>query len=64
VAGPAVVVVASVVTAVIAARGADTMVTDDAWRGGIEIGKQLARDRARLPANQARNHAATPTADR
>lgn len=59
--GPAVVVVASIVTMVIAARGADPLVASDYYRRGIEINQQLARERALMPAHQARNHAATPT---
>jgi hypothetical protein len=47
--GPAVVVVAGIVTAVIAIRGADTV-----------ISVETDGDSARLPAVQARNHAATP----
>jgi hypothetical protein len=47
------------VTAVIAVRGADPVVEADYYRRGIEINKTLA-DKARLPATQARNHAATP----
>jgi uncharacterized protein len=62
VAGPAVVVVASMATAVIAARGADTVVDDSALRKGVAISKQAVAERAHLPALQARNHAATPTA--
>jgi hypothetical protein len=62
VAGPAIVVVASIVTAVIAAHGADKVVEEDYWRKGMDINKQLAAERARLPALQGRNHAATPTA--
>lgn len=53
-AGPAVVVVAGVVTAWIAMNGADTLVSTDYYRRGIEINKTL------LPAVQGRNHAATP----
>lgn len=45
--GPAVVVVAAIVTAVIAVRGADPVLDTRA-------------DRANLPAIQGRNHAATP----
>jgi hypothetical protein len=63
IAGPAAVVVASVVTAVIAVRGMDPVVETDYYRKGIEINKTLARDRARLPAIQGRNHAATPADD-
>jgi len=62
--GPAVVVVAGIVTMVIAARGADPLVAKDYYRRGIEINQQLARERAQMPAHQARNHAATPTAPR
>ena len=59
--GPAVVVVAALVTAVIAVRGADPVVEADYYRRGIEINKALAaRERAKLPALQGRNHAATP----
>jgi uncharacterized protein len=37
-------------------------VAADYYRRGIEINKTLAaRDKALLPAQQARNHAATPT---
>lgn len=52
--GPAAVVVAATVTAVIAIRGADPIVTDEqvAQRAG-------ANAQAYLPAVQARNHAAT-----
>jgi uncharacterized protein len=60
IAGPVVVVVASVVTAVIAIRSNDPVVETDYYRRGIEINKTLARDRAQLPAIQGRNHAATP----
>jgi hypothetical protein len=64
IAGPAIVVVAGVATAVIAATGADSLVAQDYYKRGIEINQQLARERALMPAGQARNHAATPTADR
>jgi hypothetical protein len=50
--GPALVVVASLVTAVIAWRGADPVVTDLAFSAGAE--------RALQPALKARNHAASP----
>jgi hypothetical protein len=61
-AGPAVVVVASVITFGIIAGGADSVVAEDYYRRGIQINQQLARERALMPAAQARNHAATPTA--
>lgn len=51
--GPAVVVVAAVVTAVIAARGADPVIT-------VEQEQSFADK----PAVQGRNHAATPDAKR
>jgi len=64
VAGPVAVVIAGVVTAVIAVRGADPVVEADYYRRGIQINKALAasRERAHLPAVQGRNHAATPGA--
>lgn len=63
IAGPAAVVVAGVITTVLAVRGADPVVEADYYRKGIEINKSLAaRDKALLPAVQGRNHAATPTA--
>jgi hypothetical protein len=46
--GPLAVVVASLATAVIAVRGADTVITDTQVTGSA------------APAVQARNHAATP----
>ena len=62
IAGPAAVVVAGVVTAVIAVRGADPVVEADYYRRGMEINKALAAaERAKLPALQGRNHAATPS---
>lgn len=60
IAGPAVVVVAGCVTFWIAASGQDALVAEDYYRRGVEINKQLARERAQLPALQGRNHAATP----
>ena len=60
IAGPAAVVVAGIATAVIAVRGADPVVASDYYRRGIEINRQLARERALLPAQQGRNHANTP----
>ena len=64
IAGPAVVVVAAIVTAVIAVRYADPVVESDYYRRGMEINKRLAaHERAKLPALQGRNHAATPADD-
>jgi hypothetical protein len=62
IAGPAVVVVAALLTAVIAVRGADPLVSSEYYRRGMEINQQLARERAMVPAQQGRNHAATPVA--
>lgn len=62
IAGPATVVVAGIATLVIAVRSPDPLVAEDYYRRGIEINKQLAADRAHLPAMQGRNHAVTPTA--
>ncbi|MDB4906876.1 MAG: hypothetical protein JWO05_1660 [Gemmatimonadetes bacterium] len=58
--GPAIVVVAGLVTAWIAVRNADPVLAEDYYRRGIEINKTLAHDKARMPALQGRNHAATP----
>ena len=58
--GPAAVVVAGLLTAWVAVASPDPVVAEDYYRKGIEINKQLARERATLPAMQARNHAATP----
>jgi hypothetical protein len=58
--GPAAVVVAGLLTAWIAVAGQDPVVDADYYRHGVEINKQLARERALLPAVQGRNHAATP----
>jgi hypothetical protein len=60
IAGPATVVVASLLTAWIAIVKADPVIEEDYYRRGIEINKQLAQERAMLPAIQGRNHAATP----
>jgi hypothetical protein len=60
--GPLVVMVASIVTMVIAIRSPDPVVEQDYYRKGLNINQTLADEKARemLPAMQARNHAATP----
>jgi hypothetical protein len=59
--GPAVVVVAGIATLVIAVRSPDPVLAPDYYRRGVEINKTLRlQDKALLPANQGRNHAATP----
>ena len=58
--GPAAVVVAGLLTTWIAVAGQDPVVDADYYRHGVEINKQLARERALVPAVQGRNHAATP----
>jgi uncharacterized protein len=55
--GPLAVVVASLATAFIAARGADPVLGPDE-RGGIS--ERSSTPEAMTPALQARNHAATP----
>lgn len=61
IAGPATVVVAGVVTAWIAISHPDPVLAEDYYRRGMEINKTLAaQDKARMPALQGRNHAATP----
>lgn len=62
-AGPVAVVVAGVLTIVIAASSPDPVVEADYYRRGIEINQRLAAgERPNLPALQGRNHAATPAA--
>ena len=56
--GPLVVVVASLVTAVIAIRGADPVLDRNEPTSGTA--KQGPQAEALMPAVQARNHAATP----
>ena len=58
--GPAAVVVAGLITAWIAVSTPDPVISEDYYRQGIEINRQLARERAMVPALQGRNHAATP----
>ena len=62
IAGPALVVVAGLVTAWIAVAHPDPVLSEDYDRQGLEINKTLHQeaDRSRMPAHQARNHAATP----
>ena len=59
--GPAVVVVAALVTAWIAASSPDPVLADDYYRRPPVPAQQSAvADRAMMPAQQGRNHAATP----
>ena len=60
IAGPAVVVVAALVTVWIAMRNPDPVLAEDYYRRGVEINKTLAKNKALTPALQGRNHAATP----
>lgn len=60
IAGPAIVVVAGFVTLWLAIRTPDPVVAGDYYRRGIEINQTLARDKSLAPAQQGRNHAATP----
>lgn len=63
IAGPAIVVIASMVTVWLTVHSPDPVVADDYYRQGIEINKTLKQADPRLtPAMQARNHAATPGA--
>lgn len=59
--GPAAVIVAGIATLMLALGTPDPVVAEDYYRRGIEINKTLAaQDRALMPAQQGRNHAATP----
>ena len=61
--GPAVVVVAAIVTTVIAVNGADPVVDANYYQKGLHINEQLRADKSLAPAGAARNHAATPDED-
>ena len=58
--GPAVVVVASLATLVIALRSADTPLNEMGPRGARSAAVVTAPADALAPATQARNHAASP----
>jgi hypothetical protein len=58
--GPLVVVVAAVITAVIAFRSPDPVLAEDYYKRGIDMNKTLKTQEGLAPAGQARNHAATP----
>jgi len=62
IAGPALVIVAALVTAWIAISHPDPVLPSEEIRQGLEISKTLGQDteRSLMPAQQARNHAATP----
>ncbi len=57
IAGPALVIVAGVITATIAMRSPDPVLANDAYEFGQ---KSEEAQRSLLPAQKARNHAATP----
>ena len=59
--GPLLVVIAAFVTAFIALRNPDPVIAEDYYRQGLEINQTLKDPtRSLAPAQQARNHAATP----
>jgi hypothetical protein len=62
--GPAVVVVAGFFTLWLALAYPETLVSEDYYRRGVQINRELAADQAKslTPAMQGRNHAATPAA--
>lgn len=60
IAGPALVVVASFITAYLVVVGQDPVVDEDYYRKGLAINQTLSDNPASLaPAKDARNHAAT-----
>lgn len=63
-AGPALVVVAGLVTAYIAMRAPDPVLAEDYYRRGLDMNKTLAEEKAKqlAPAMQTRNHVVTPAA--
>jgi hypothetical protein len=60
--GPAVVVVASIATFMIAAHSPDPLVAHDSYRLQVQAAAAPAQggDKGMLPAQQGRNHAASP----
>ena len=60
--GPALVIMAGVITAWIAVSHPDPVLSEDDYRQGLDINKTMRQeeDRSLMPAQQARNHAATP----
>lgn len=56
--GPVVVVIASIVSFVLAVTRPDPLVVDDAYTRGLELSKQ-GQQPTHTPAMSARNHAAT-----
>jgi hypothetical protein len=58
IAGPSVVVVAAIFTAYLAMSAPDPVLANDAYEHGQK--NQTPNDRSLLPAQKARNHAATP----
>jgi uncharacterized protein len=63
IAGPAIVVVAALVTAWIAARSPDPVLVEEHYRRPVAVNKGAANDKALMPALQGRNHAATAPAN-
>ena len=64
IAGPAVVVVAGLVTFWLAVRQPDPVVAEDYYRRGVEINRTLEHpEKSLVPAVTGRNHAATPAED-
>ncbi|MDR2326646.1 MAG: FixH family protein [Acidovorax sp.] len=64
IAGPALVVVAGLVTFWIAVHNPDPVVDEDYYRKGIEINKTLQNpEMSFAPALKSRNHSATPQED-
>jgi len=61
IAGPLLVVVASLISALFAFQGNDTASQDDPAAIRATRAMQLAKDRGMAPAVQARNHVVTPT---
>lgn len=65
--GPAVVVLASIATLVLALRQPDPVLAEDAYRKGVQVDRAAHPEaqgegaRALMPALQGRNHAVSPT---
>lgn len=64
VSGPLLVIIAGIITAIIAIDGADPVIDENYYQNGLEINERLRAEKKNMaPAQAARNHAATPDED-
>ena len=64
VSGPVLVIIAGIITAMIAIDGADPVIDENYYQNGLDINERLRAEKKNMaPAQAARNHAATPDED-